>query len=59
MYVYVPRVLLARTKLIDLSYSVHRIMPFTAVPTPVPCRRGIKVELYGTVYGDPVTILVP
>ena len=48
-----------RTKLIDLSYSIHHIMPFMAIPTPIPCHQGLKVEVYSTVYGDPITVLVP
>jgi hypothetical protein len=44
---------------VDYDDSVHCIRPFTAVQTPVPCRRGSKKIFYGTVYGDPVTVLVP
>ena len=45
---YKPDVLLSsRTKFSDFLYSIHHINLFTAVQTPVPCRWGSKVEVYG------------
>ena len=42
----------------DLSYSVHRKIPVTAIQAPIPCHWGSKFFSYGTVYGDPIAVLV-
>ena len=40
----------SRTKFSDFSYSVRRIIPFTAVQTHVLCCRGSKLRFTLTVY---------